>query len=80
MEVLRPEPDLATTHHPNFQEKIVMERARKLELAITLLVPLVSMNIISAFFSLCFGEDKEIIACSQPPFTVGKQHNLDVKI
>jgi hypothetical protein len=49
MEVLRPEHDHAITHHPNFQEKIVMERAQKLELAMTLLVPLVSMNIISAF-------------------------------
>jgi hypothetical protein len=50
MEVLKPEPDLATTHHPSFQEKIVMEREQKLELAMFLLVPLVSMNIISAFF------------------------------
>jgi hypothetical protein len=60
MEVLRPEPDLATTHHPNFQEKIVMEREQKLELAIFLLVPLVSMDIISAFFDCVLEKTKKL--------------------
>jgi hypothetical protein len=58
VEESKPEPGLATTHHPILLEKLVMEKTQKLELALTLHVPLVNMNIISTFFRLCFGEDK----------------------
>ncbi len=45
----RPEPDLATARHQILLEKLVMEKTQKLLPAISLPVPLVSINIIWAF-------------------------------
>jgi hypothetical protein len=57
MEGPRPEPGLVTTHPLTFMAKIVMEKAQKQWLAVSLHVQLVSIHNISAFFGVCFGKD-----------------------
>jgi hypothetical protein len=62
MEGPRPKPDLVTTHPLTLMGKIVMEKAQKLWLAVSLHVQLVSIRNIFVFLRVCFGEDTSIIA------------------
>jgi hypothetical protein len=57
MEGPRPELDLVTTHPLTLMAKIVMEKAQKQWLAVSLHVQLVSIHNISAFLRVCFGKD-----------------------
>jgi hypothetical protein len=54
MEGPRPEPELVTTHPLTLMGKIVMEKALKYWLAVSLHVQLVSISNISAFIRVCF--------------------------
>ena len=62
MEGPRPEPDLVTTHYLSILGKIVMEKAQKQWLAVSLHVLLVSISNIFVFLRVCFGEYTSIIA------------------
>jgi hypothetical protein len=56
MEGPRPEPGLVTIHPPTLMGKIVMEKAQKQWLAVSLHVQLVSITNIPVFFRVSLGE------------------------